>query len=332
MFLRKDADHKKGGPIMQKFLMAVDGSNRCNQAIASLAKLLKDVPECNVLLYHCMPSLAGAHYRAMGELPHQYEIPAERQNNVGGGILEQSRNVLLENGFPKRNVEVQLKLNSDDPAMDIVAQAKGQGIGTIVLGRRGLSRVETILVGSVSRRVAEHSGSIAVWVVDAPLNQSQKVLLAVQGVPGGQLLNHYAVENTVHLPYAEYAFIHLMPPMPPYLWDDGHILGANEKSTRQAQIDDWQSGYKRQFEMVMAQGKDALARRGIKPENVQIRVEPTRVGIARDLLDEIAREQYQMVIVGKKSLQKKTPFLLGSFANKLLHNAKGVILCLVGSE
>lgn len=63
-----------------------------------------------------------------------------------------------------------------------------------------------------------------------------------------------------------------------------------------------------------------------------MRVEPAKVGIARDLLEEIARERYQMVMIGKKSLQKKTPFLLGSFANKLLHNAKGVILCLVDSE
>lgn len=316
---------------MQKFLVAVDGSNRCNDAIVSVAKILKDVPDCKVLLYHCVQSLGSAHYSALSELPQQYEISAEAEKRMGGEILEQSRNVLLENDFPQNNIEVQLKLKSDDPAMDILAEAKQKDIGTIVLGRRGLSRVESILVGSVSRKVAEYSGSITVWVVDSPLNQSPKVLVAVQGVPGGRMLNHYATENTAHLPYSEYTFIHLMPPMPPYLWDDGHILSPEEKSVRQAQIDKWQSGYKRQFEDVMAAGKDALVRRGITPDNVKMRVEPSRVGIARDLLDEIAREHYQMVMIGKKSLQKKTPFLLGSFANKLLHNGKGVILCMVGS-
>ena len=318
---------------MQKFLMAVDGSNRCNDVIASLAKILKDVPDCNVLLYHCVQSLSGSHYyRALSELPQQYEISAEAEKRMGGEILEQSRNILLENGFSQAKIELQLKLNSGDPAMDIVAEAKKKDIGAIVLGRRGLSRVATILVGSVSRKVAEYSGSTPVWVVDATLHQSQKVLIAVQGMPGGRMLNRHAAENIAHLPYSEYTFIHLMPPMPPYLWDDGHILNPEERSTRQSQIDQWQAGYKKQFQEVMEEGKDALVQRGINPDKVKMRVEPTKVGIARDLLAEIAREQYQMVIIGKKSLQKKTPFLLGSFANKLLHNARGVILCLVGSE
>jgi len=316
---------------MQKFLLAVDGSNRCNEVIASVAKILKNGPDCSVLLYHCVQSLAGVHYRAVGELPQQYEIDTEAEKRMGGEILEKSRNVLLENGFPQSKIEMQLKLNSGDPAMDIVAEAKQKDIGTIVLGRRGLSRVESILVGSVSSKVAEYSGSIAVWVVDAPLNQSQKALVAVQGVPGGRMLNQHAAANIGHLPYSEYTFIHLMPPMPPYLWDDGHILTPEERSARQSEIDKWRSGYKRQFQDVMAEGREALVQRGIKPDNVQMRVEPAKIGIARDLLAEIAGEQYQMVVIGKKSLQKKTPFLLGSFANKLLHNAKGVILCLVGS-
>jgi len=317
---------------MQRFLMAVDGSTGCNESLVSMARILKEVPDCKVLLYHCVQSLGSAHFRALGELSQQYEVSAEAEKRMGGGILEQSRNVFLENGFPESNIEVQLKLNSDDPAMDIVGEAKQKNIGTIVLGRRGLSPVETILVGSVSRRVAEYSGAISVWVVDAPLNQTQKVLIAVQGVPGGRMLNRHAAENTSPLPYSEYAFVHIMPPMPPYLWDDGHILDPAERAARKAQIDKWQSDYKRQFEDVMAEGKNALIQNGIRAENITMRVEPARIGIARDLLDEIAREHYQMVMIGKKSLQKKTPFLLGSFANKLLQNAKGVILCLVGSE
>lgn len=317
---------------MQKFLMAVDGSSRCNDVIVSLAKILKGVPDCSVLLYHCVQSLASAHYRALAELPQQYEVNVEAEQRMGGEILEQSRNLLVENGFPQSETEVQLKLNSGDPAIDIVGEAKQKGIDTIVLGRRGLSRVESILVGSVSSKVAEYSGSIAVWVVDAPLDQSQKALIAVQGVPGGRMLNKHVAEHIAPLPYSQYTFVHLMPPMPPYLWDDGHILTPDERTARQSEIDKWRSAYKRQFEDVMAEGKDALVQGGIKPDNVQIRVEPAKVGIARDLLAEIAGDHYQMVVIGKKSLQKKTPFLLGSFANKFLHNAKGVILCLVGSE
>jgi hypothetical protein len=120
----------------------------------------------------------------------------------------------------------------------------------------------------------------------------------------------------------------MVPPMPSmYLMEgpDRVLAKKNDEDNR------GETAYRKQFLDLMSEGRNALVQQGLAPENVNMRVEPTREGIARDLLGEINREEYRVVIIGKKSLQKKTPFLLGSLANKLLHNAKGVILCMVGS-
>ncbi|MDY0042740.1 MAG: hypothetical protein RBS57_20710, partial [Desulforhabdus sp.] len=89
---------------MQRFLMAVDGSTGCNESLVSMARILKEVPDCKVLLYHCVQSLGSAHFRALGELSQHYEVSAEAEKRMGGGILEQSRNVFLEHGFPESNI------------------------------------------------------------------------------------------------------------------------------------------------------------------------------------------------------------------------------------
>jgi nucleotide-binding universal stress UspA family protein len=317
--------------MQRKVLLAVDGSKRCNEVISQVGRILKGSPGSGVVLFHCVQRLGVPHTAGLYELAHTYSLPVERQEKMGKAVLEESVKVLVEAGFPEGAIQTALKVDSDDPARDILDEARKSGMYAVVVGRRGLSRTEGVLVGGVSNRLAEYGGPLPIWIVDNPLNQSGKVLIAVQGIPGGGMLANYVSEVVSLVPYSHFTFLHLMPLMPPTYWDDGHILNPEERKAREGQIEDWRRQYKRPFESLMAEARDVLASRGISPEGVETRIEPVKEGIARDLLGEIARERYEMVIMGKKSLQKKTPFLLGSVANKILTNAKGVALCLVGS-
>jgi len=317
--------------MQDRILLAVDGSEKCKDAISSLGQLLKTQPDSRILLYHCVQRLGIDYLSDLARSVHTYHVSAEAQKKVGEAILDDSLRVLLESEFPEDRVQAQLRLDSDDPAQDILDEAKRQDIGTIAIGRRGLSRMESLLIGSVSSKIAQYSGPLTVWIVDTPLHASQKALIAVQGITGGSMLSQYASDVMTALPYSHYTFLHLIPPVPPIHWHDSRLLPPKEPGDRQAQIEKHEAAYRKQFEQLMAQGRDSLVEHGIASENVKMRIEPIHEGIARDLLNEIEREKYQMVVIGKKSLQKKTPFLLGSLASKLMHNAKGVILCLVGS-
>ena len=66
-------------------------------------------------------------------------------------------------------------------------------------------------------------------------------------------------------------------------------------------------------------------------ENVETLILPARLGVARDLLNEIDAGKFQMVIMGKRSLHERKPFLMGSHANRVVLNAKGVVMCLIDS-
>jgi len=54
----------------------------------------------------------------------------------------------------KPNVVVSSKLREGEPALEIVAEAKDGGFDVVVVGHRGLGRVEELFLGAISEKVA----------------------------------------------------------------------------------------------------------------------------------------------------------------------------------
>jgi nucleotide-binding universal stress UspA family protein len=299
-----------------RILLAVDGSPKCKEAASSLGSILKTGADCEILLYHCVKRFTNEGVSDVAGFVPECRVPVEEQEKSGQATLEEARRLLVESGFPGERVQTALRLDSEDPAEDIISAAKEAGIDTIALGRRGLGRLERLLLGSVSSTVSQYSGSLNVWVVDAPLHDTRRVLVGIQGLIGGDVLCRYAAETVASFACSQFTFLHLKPPVARYLEEMPMV---------------WEADYEKPLMELMAQGRDALLKRGIPPYFVRTRLEQAREGVARDLLNEIEKEKYQMVVIGKRSLQKKTPFLLGSIANKLLRSVRGVILCMVGA-
>jgi nucleotide-binding universal stress UspA family protein len=167
--------------------------------------------------------------------------------------------------------------------------------------------------------------------VDPPIHRTQKVLVAVEDAENCKVLTQCAAELIVPIPGLHFTLLHLVGPVPAVLWEEGHILSPEEEKDRQMHLHKWLSGWAQEAEKYMGECRNFLAQKGVAPENVETKVRPMEQGIARDLLNEIKENQYEILVIGKKSFRKKKPFLMGSHANKLLQSAKGVILCMVSS-
>ena len=317
--------------MKKQILMAADGSEKGLRAISILGNLLKDQKEFDVLLFHCVQQLAALYPGELGELSGAGRFSYGDQEKVGNAVLEVSRNALVESGFPPNRINTKLKMDSMDPAQDILKQADIEKIRSIACGRRGRGQLESLLLGSVSSKVAQYSQNRTVWVVDTPVHDSQKVLVAIEGLPDSKALTHYTAEFIAPISGLHFTFFHVMPPIPPTFWDDGHILGPDEQKDRQTRVEKWRKEWNQKVEKFMSEGHDALVSRGVPAQNIEAKITQTKEGVARDLLNEIAREEYQMVIMGKKSFRERKPFLMGSHANKVLQNIKRAILCLVDS-
>lgn len=318
--------------MSERILMAIDGSQRGFEAVSAVGSLIKDHPDLQLVLFHCMQEFSAL---LPGELcgglaPLSLLKAADRERLVNA-IFEEARRRLLATGFTESRIEYGTKAASVDPASDIQAEAESRRIRTIALGRRGLNQIKTLLIGGVSHKVAQYAVHHSVLIVDTPVHESRKVLIAVEGSADAHALVTYLGEFIAPVPGLEYTLFHLMPPVPPTFWDDGHILDPAEQRDRQDKMEKWRSSYRHMAEQFMTEGCEALLERGVPRQHVKTVVQPVREGIARDLLNEIAEKRYQLVVMGKRSFMERKPFLMGSHANKILQNLSQTLLCLVDS-
>jgi len=313
----------------KRVLLAVDGSKKSLEATAILGQLLKDQSDLGVLLFHCVHQLEMLYPAELADVEISQKVSLDDQKKVGDAILDSSRKALVESGFPEDRIFLELGLGSTDPAHDILAEAEAERIRTVVLGRRGRSPLGNFLLGSVSNKVAQYARYRTVWIVDTPVNQTRKVLVALADAPDSRALTYYTAEYLARIPGMHYTFFHIMPPIPPTFWDDGHILGPDEQKDRQAHIEKWRLQWTQKVEKFMDEACHSVVEQGVPAQKVEKRIVQTKEGIGRDLLNEIEHGEYEVVVMGKKSFYERKPFLMGSHANKVLQHIQRAILCLV---
>lgn len=84
----------------------------------------------------------------------------------------------------------------------------------------------------------------------------------------------------------------------------------------------WLDQKKAIMEEVMDNAKSILAKAGIDKKNVKTIIEEGKQGVARDILNEQKRGEYDTVVVGRRGLSGTKAFFSGSVSNKIVQHAK----------
>ncbi len=152
-----------------RVLLAVDGSDGSFEAIRQIAPLLREDHD-EVALYCHPPQIRVHSARAPEEV-----VDAARQTLAETVFAEARRRLGAKLGAMAHTI-----VGHQDPKRGINLAAQQWAADLIVLGARGLSVFERLLLGSVSRAVV-HAAQIPVWVarpwLDGP-TRPPRVLLA----------------------------------------------------------------------------------------------------------------------------------------------------------
>jgi nucleotide-binding universal stress UspA family protein len=73
----------------------------------------------------------------------------------------------------------------------------------------------------------------------------------------------------------------------------------------------------------MQKAKTILTDAGFAADNITIKVENKKHGVARDILAE-ARNGYDLIVMGRRGVSGIKEFFLGSISNKVFHGAKDI--------
>ena len=145
-----------------KILLAFDGSENAMGAVQFVGSLLGGY-DYEVSLLHVIRS-NGA------EGPQQQHIFASKEfakvvSKEMASPLKAAQAELIHAGFKADKVSTQIFTGAISRAGAIADRAKQQNYGTIVMGRRGHSRVREFFIGRVTNKVIHLARERTVWVV-----------------------------------------------------------------------------------------------------------------------------------------------------------------------
>ena len=314
--------------MVYRVLCAVDNSSYSHEALKTLGVWFKDLDEVVFRLIHISPLVKqlrpGEIARAFPDTDHWVKIEISKCESV----LENSKVVLMESGVPAYRIEKVYKIYSENVGDDILEDARVNGIKTVAMGRRGMSEVKRFVLGGVSSRVAQEATEEAVWIIDRGA-VSTRALVALDGTPQCLNLIDHFVESIVRIPEVSVTMYHVIPPVPATYWDDGHILGAEERKRREEEISKWYDTITERVQKAFDEGKETLLRAGLGSNRIEFKIERMKSGPARDILETLEKGNYGILVMGRQSMAKGKPYAIGGRAFKILNAARNCMICMV---
>lgn len=158
----------------KRILVAFDSSDNAFRAVDYVGGIVGGGEGFEVTLLH-VERLPERDYYADEK---SWKASCVKQEEDMREALTKGGRMLLEKGLEKDNMTVEYMVSCGSPlhrremcsmgtsvALDVLRVAKEGEFGTIALGRRGVSKAEEFLFGSVSTKIIHTAKDCTVWVV-----------------------------------------------------------------------------------------------------------------------------------------------------------------------
>lgn len=163
-------------PGLKKILFVTDGSENSQEALEYFSNF--PTPKgTNISVMHVLPpapspELITQTWPLGPEIPYPIPRQLQAETQVWLGEEEEKGKELLRNTLQiikERGVKANSVLARGDAATEIIEYVKENGIDLIVAGSRGLSRMRSWLLGSVSRKLVHYAGCSVLVVKRNPM-------------------------------------------------------------------------------------------------------------------------------------------------------------------
>ncbi len=157
----------------RKLLACLDNSDGAMLAVDHIADILDSSGNCEITLFHAVRGFRGFRNFVREFFSSEADKTAveeiENELSRAAKLLEPSfdkaKAALISQGVVPERIHQKITPGAGSPAMAIMEEAKSGGYDTIIVGRRGLSRVEEFMMGRVSSKIINMAKDKTVWVV-----------------------------------------------------------------------------------------------------------------------------------------------------------------------
>ena len=161
------------GGTPTKILVCLDGSEESMLTLPHLADVLDQSRNVEITLFHAVRSFHSFRNfmrdvfssEADKEAIEKVHTELDQAASTMQPAFDKAREILISRGVDPARIARKIVRGVSNSAHAIVQEAEVGAYDTIVVGRRGLSRVEEFTMGRISRRVIHMAKNRTVWVI-----------------------------------------------------------------------------------------------------------------------------------------------------------------------
>lgn len=157
-------DHKGVPKLKDKHIMiAVDESENARAALLFVAGFIGGLRGFRVTVISVLAIPDRDLFESGGE--REKWIADKKESLLI--VLERYRQVLIQSGFPRTKVRTELIVGDGRPVSSVILEKQKEVRScALVVGRRGISKSEEFLYGSVSNALVHSANNCSVWVIE----------------------------------------------------------------------------------------------------------------------------------------------------------------------
>ncbi|TFG66094.1 MAG: universal stress protein [Nitrospirales bacterium] len=277
-----------------KYLLAVDGSDQSLDATRAFEALS---PAESLKVLHVV-SVPGIPYPAMGanvakDLATTVELAMKEE---GERALDQAVSLL-----PLHPGSVSKQLEMGSPAESILKVAQEEKVDLVVMGARGLGRIQEQIFGSVSHRVMTHV-PCSTLLVKQPIRSIKNLLVPIDSQEDADAVLSFFKKKPFREP-CTITVLHVIPMVQP-VWPVGAMIPPAFRKEM--------FSYAEKFTQVLCL---ELERLGHQAKGVAIEGAPSFT-----IVEEVKKIKPDLLVMRPQSHSAVGRFFLGSVSHSIVHN------------
>jgi nucleotide-binding universal stress UspA family protein len=304
----------------KKILLAVDDSRHSRNAIHYAVSVSSFVNNLHYVLFHVQPVISlFLKEEAQKSLTAKSKLESVVKKNTESalGLLENYKDEMVQMGIDSDRIETVTRTRKLGLGKDIIDFGQARNFDAIVVGRRGLSRLQEMYMGSVTSNVLEHSRVIPVWLVNGDIIATE-ILVAIDGSESSlRTIDHisFMVSNN---PAVRLTLLHVTSSPRSFNLDE-------EPSPELEQI--VARGDKASIEQFYPHAKQKFKDVGIPEDQIEMKTVKGGRRAGKDILDYALKGNYGTVIIGRRGVNKA--FFMGSVSRYIINRVSNRALWIV---
>ena len=147
----------------RNILIAVDASENAKRAVQYVRDVIGGLPGFHVTVLSIISEPSEDYFVNADER----NAWVEKENAAAKRILDEYRQMLIQAGFRDEDVTVLAVMKSCASIAEcILDEQRKLGCGTVVIGRRGISKKEEFMFGSTSTKILHIAKDCSIWVIE----------------------------------------------------------------------------------------------------------------------------------------------------------------------